>query len=122
MHKQQWHRAALAVTPSSSCYLGSIRRKRGSIQLPPPRPDLIGYRPEECCEIVGAIMPKHDHHKAAEHHEEAAKAHRKAAAAHEKGDHADASQHSQIANDHSAKANEASNIAHAKSTKGPKKL
>ena len=28
-------------------------------------------------------MPKHDHHKAAEHHEEAAKSHRKAAEAHE---------------------------------------
>ena len=46
-------------------------------------------------------MPKHDHHKAAEHHDEAAKADRSAAEAHEKGDHADASQHSQIANDHS---------------------
>ena len=78
--------------------------------------------PVKCSAITGATMPKHDHHKAAEHHDEAAKAHRSAAEAHEKGDHADASQHSQIANDHSAKANEASNIAHAKSTKGPKKL
>ena len=78
--------------------------------------------PVKCLAITGVIMPKHDHHKAAEHHDEAAKAHRSAAEAHEKGDHADASQHSQIANDHSAKANEASNIAYAKSTKGPKKL
>jgi hypothetical protein len=77
--------------------------------------------PVVCSAIAEATMPKHDHHKAAQHHEEAAKSHRKAAEAHEKGEHADASQHSQIANDHSAKAHEASNSAHEK-TKGPKKL
>ena len=78
-------------------------------------------RPLECLAIRGDQMPKHDHHKAAEHHEEAAKSHRKAADAHDKGQHADASQHSQIAHDHSSKAHEASKSAHEK-TKGPKKL
>jgi site-specific recombinase XerD len=53
--------------------------------------------------MAGETMPKHDHHKAAEHHEEAAKSHRKAADAHEKGEHADATQHSQMAHDHSTK-------------------
>lgn len=39
-------------------------------------------------------MPKHDHHKAAQHHDEAAKSHRDAAKAHEEGDSEQASQHS----------------------------
>lgn len=70
---------------------------------------------------TSVVMPKHDHHKAAEHHEEAAKSHKKAAELHDEGDHEQATQHSQLANDHSKKAQEASASAHAK-TKGPKTL
>jgi hypothetical protein len=81
--------------------------------------DMSRHGPSACSGM--AIMPKHDHHKAAAHHDEAAKSHRDAAAAHEEGDGEKASQHSQIANDHSKKAQEASNAAHQK-TKGPKTL
>ena len=83
------------------------------------RPFYASWWPLECTAI--SIMPKHDHHKAAEHHDEAGKSHGKDAEANEPGDAGQASQHSQIANDPSSKASEESNQAHKK-TKGPKKL